>query len=53
MPCVGAAQALELADAGFTVLTIGADTWWLSECAGRERDALRAKGHLNQITAST
>ena len=46
MPCAGAARALELADAGFTVLPIGADTWWLTECARREGDALRAKGHL-------
>jgi 4-hydroxy-2-oxoheptanedioate aldolase len=47
MPCAGAARALELADAGFTVLTIGADTWWLTECARREGDALRGKGHLS------
>jgi len=47
MPCAGAARALELADAGFTVLTIGADTWWLTECARREGDALREKGHLS------
>jgi 4-hydroxy-2-oxoheptanedioate aldolase len=47
MPCAGAVQAVELADAGFTVLTIGADTWWLTECARRERDVLSAKGHLS------
>jgi 4-hydroxy-2-oxoheptanedioate aldolase len=47
MPCGSASRAVELAGAGFTVLPIGADTWWLTECARRESDALRAGGHLS------
>ncbi len=47
MPCASASQALDLAGAGFTVLPIGADTWWLTECARRESDALRARGQLD------
>jgi 4-hydroxy-2-oxoheptanedioate aldolase len=46
MPCADAAQAAELAARGFTVLAIGADTWWLIECARREREALAELGLL-------
>ena len=42
----GLSAGWKLAKAGFTVIPVGADTWWLNECASREGDALRADGHL-------
>jgi 4-hydroxy-2-oxoheptanedioate aldolase len=46
IPCAGSVQALELARDGFTLLAVGTDTWWLTECATREAVALRQAGHL-------
>jgi 4-hydroxy-2-oxoheptanedioate aldolase len=46
MPCTTAAHALALADRGFTMLTVGADTWWLTDRARHEAEALRQAGHL-------
>lgn len=46
MPCTTAAAALALADRGFGLLAVGADTWWLTDSARREAQALRQAGHL-------
>jgi 4-hydroxy-2-oxoheptanedioate aldolase len=46
MPCTTATHALALADRGFALLAVGADTWWLTDSARRETEALRQAGHL-------
>jgi 4-hydroxy-2-oxoheptanedioate aldolase len=46
MPCTTARQALTLADRGFSLLAVGADTWWLTDCARQQAQALRDAGHL-------
>ena len=46
MPCATATDALALAERGFGLMAVGADTWWLTECARREAEALRQAGRL-------
>jgi 4-hydroxy-2-oxoheptanedioate aldolase len=46
MPCSTAADALARAERGFSLLTVGADTWWLNERARHEAEALRQAGRL-------
>ena len=46
MPSTTAAGALALADRGFGLLAVGADTWWLAGSAQREVEALRKAGKL-------
>ena len=46
MPSTTAAGALALADKGFGLLAVGADTWWLAGSAQREVEALRKAGKL-------
>jgi 4-hydroxy-2-oxoheptanedioate aldolase len=46
MPCTTATQALALTQRGFSFLAVGADTWWLTDRARQEAEALRQAGHL-------
>ena len=46
MPCTTAASALALAERGFSLLAVGADTWWLTDRARQETEALRQAGYL-------
>jgi 4-hydroxy-2-oxoheptanedioate aldolase len=46
MPSTTAAGALALAKRGFTLLAVGADTWWINSAAKQETDALRQAGYL-------
>ncbi|MGW6144829.1 HpcH/HpaI aldolase family protein [Streptomyces sp. NPDC055140] len=46
MPSTTAAGALALAERGFSLLAVGADTWWLTGNARSEVQALREAGHL-------
>jgi 4-hydroxy-2-oxoheptanedioate aldolase len=47
MPSTTAERALALADRGFSLLAVGADTWWLTDRARQEAEALRQAGHLS------
>jgi 4-hydroxy-2-oxoheptanedioate aldolase len=49
MPCGNATDALALAEQGFGLIAVGADTWWLTECATREAEALRQAGRLRPL----
>jgi 4-hydroxy-2-oxoheptanedioate aldolase len=46
MPCTTAASALALAERGFSLLAVGADTWWLTDRARQETESLRQAGYL-------
>lgn len=46
MPCTTATEALALADRGFSLLAVGADTWWLTGSARNEAQTLREAGRL-------
>ncbi len=48
MPCTTAASALALAERGFSLLAVGADTWWLTDRARQETEALRQAGYLTK-----
>jgi 4-hydroxy-2-oxoheptanedioate aldolase len=47
MPSTTAAGALALAERGFSLLAVGADTWWITSTARQETEALRQAGFLH------
>ncbi|HEX3514394.1 MAG TPA: aldolase/citrate lyase family protein [Trebonia sp.] len=47
MPSTTAAGALALAERGFSLLAVGADTWWITSAARRETEALQQAGFLH------
>lgn len=47
MPCTTAASAVALAQKGFSLLAVGADTWWITNNARAETEALRRSGFLH------
>ena len=47
MPSTTAAGALTLAERGFSLLAVGADTWWITSAARQETEALRQAGFLH------
>jgi 2-keto-3-deoxy-L-rhamnonate aldolase RhmA len=48
MPCATAADAVALAEHGFSLLAVGADTWWVTGAARQETEALRQAGFLRR-----
>jgi 4-hydroxy-2-oxoheptanedioate aldolase len=48
MPSTTAAGALALAERGFSLLAVGADTWWITNAAKSETEALRQAGFLRR-----
>jgi 4-hydroxy-2-oxoheptanedioate aldolase len=48
MPSTTAAGALALAERGFSLLAVGADTWWITNAAKSEAEALRRAGFLRR-----
>jgi 4-hydroxy-2-oxoheptanedioate aldolase len=47
MPSTNAAGAIALAQRGFSLLAVGADTWWITSNARQETEALRRAGFLS------